>query len=93
MTRFRIVPYSSDRWKVQDRWLFFWMDCKVLVGPDYYERVTFASESDAEQWIDRHLQREREYDANRREAARRAGHYVPREYPPTRNISTNDPKP
>ena len=81
MTRFRIVPYGADRWKVQDRWLFLWLDCMALIGSYEYARITFATEAEAEQWIDAHHKKERDYDAARRETARRHGRFIPREYP------------
>ncbi len=81
MTRFRIMPYGADRWKVQTRWLFLWVDVTVLVGHDTYDRVSFDLEEEAESWIDRHHEREREWQRQNIETARRKGHYVPREYP------------
>lgn len=85
MTRYRIVPFGvpfgADRWKVQERFLFFWLNATRYVGYDAYELITFPTEAEAEQWIDAALRRERDWEAQRREIARHRGHYIPREYP------------
>jgi hypothetical protein len=81
VTRYRIKPYGDRSWLVQERWLFLWLDCTINTGPDYYERVTFGTEAEAEKWIDRQIKASIAYERMKRDTWRRSHRHLPREYP------------
>ena len=85
MTRYRIVPTGADWWKVQQRFLFLWLDCTVNTGPDYWEVVSFDTEGEAETWIERQHDLAAQRAILRAKSSQRSALTGAREYPPSPN--------
>jgi hypothetical protein len=82
MTKYRICPYGSDRWKVQRRFLgLFWVNVNEMVGPGYYTFITFDLESEAERWIKGQVAAEHLGNARKLIARERQRSVVPRPFP------------
>lgn len=71
MTRYRIVRVSQRTWKVQSKWLFWWLDEGVGNAVGGVNSHRFSTEREAEGYIDRKL------------ADHAAAKERPREYPIT----------
>lgn len=82
MTRYRICPQGDTSWSVQRRLTpFIWIPCYAHVGSDYFELITFDSETAAEDWILRANKAEIETWLRRETARRRRDDIKPRVYP------------
>ena len=81
MPTYRIAPYGAAGWKVQERFLWLWLDLTRSVGYDTHEKMWFDTTAAAKKWIDDELAVRAGRIAYDAEAARRSRAVKPEVYP------------
>jgi hypothetical protein len=84
MSRYRIVPFGSEGWAVEEKLFGFlpiWSYVQRQIGEGVYSPIEHASEKAAEEWIEHRIRYGAETRGLHASAYKRKVDIRPREYP------------